>query len=425
MAVKYRTLKNLTETMRNMVYAEKKKDGAFFDAALNGLTYSKKLCQKALTEKNYNAYGEIYDGLTLALADLKVNGEIKELWNLFFELLDYLIKQIEKEENFKKEIVFLPVQAAMWDSLESVWKEFYEDKEHFMTYVVPLPYTNLNRDGSVKERYFEMDKYPSYVPMTYYEDIDLSEMRPKIVFINNPYDDLNYITRVDEKYYSQNLKKYTDNLIYIPYFILPDLVDEEKLEHFVMTGGVVYSDKVIVQSEAMKSHYINILTKKTPWKERSYWENRIMALGSPKIDKVIHSRKEDYELPKEWKKIIEGKKVILYLTSLAYQLNNADKMLDKMRSIFNMFKGRQDVALWWRPHPLMKQSLNSMLPILSEGYLKLEQEYINESIGIYDDTGDLNRAICYSDAYYGDGSSVLTLYSYTDKPYLIENLGIV
>jgi len=46
-------------------------------------------------------------------------------------------------------------------------------------------------------------------------------------------------------------------------------------------------------------------------------------------------------------------------------------------------------------------------------------------IGIYDDTGDLHRAICYSDAYYGDLSSVIVLYKNTGKPIMLENFAIV
>ena len=100
----------------------------------------------------------------------------------------------------------------MWDSLESVWKEAYEDTEHCITYVIPLPYANLNNDNSISEWHLDIKKYPSYVPITYYKDIDLREMRPEIIFINNPYDELNNVTRVDSNYYVNELKKVCDKV---------------------------------------------------------------------------------------------------------------------------------------------------------------------------------------------------------------------
>ena len=38
---------------------------------------------------------------------------------------------------------------------------------------------------------------------------------------------------------------------------------------------------------------------------RGYWEEKILGLGSPKIDKVMATRKEDVEVPEAWQKVIE------------------------------------------------------------------------------------------------------------------------
>lgn len=422
MAIKNRILKNLRA-------AENNNENLLFTEALNNLNVAQNLCQTGLTAENYKTYGEIYDGLILAVQNLINAGNVPELINLSGELLTYLKDLTQNEQNFKREIVFLPVQAAMWDSLESVWKEASEDPEHIITYVIPLPYVNLIFDKKqntyVPDKWhWEKDKFPSYVPCIFFNDIDLKEMQPDVIFINNPYDDRNHITRIDNRFYSSMLKECTDRLIYIPYFVVKEPVTEEEMENVVLQPGVLNSDLVITQSESIREHYINILSKGNP-DCKSMWEKRIIALGSPKIDKIASLKREDYELPKKWQRIIKDKKVILYITSFIPQITNADKMLQKMRYVFNVFKKRKDVALWWRPHPLLKQSIKSKRPDLEKGYLKLEKEYIKENIGVYDDTGELERAICYSDAYYGDMSSVLTLYKYTEKPIMIENFNVV
>ena len=232
---------------------------------------------------------------------------------------------------------------------------------------------------------------------------------------------MNTITSVESRYYSRNLKECADRLIYIPYFVLEEPCSKEGVEHFATTPGVFNADKVIVQSEDIRQLYIDVLVEKSNQPSRKYWEEHILGLGSPKIDKVLTSTREDFELPEEWKKLIEGKKVVLYNTSIAATLTNADKVCDKLRYVFDVFRNRDDVVLWWRPHPLMKPTIHASCPQIEAEYLAIEKEYIEEGFGIYDESPDVHRAICFSDAYYGDGSSVLDLYKVTGKPIMMQN----
>ena len=50
----------------------------------------------------------------------------------------------------RKEAVFLPYKASMWDSLESVWMAADADP-NCDAYVIPIPYYNKNPDGSFRE----------------------------------------------------------------------------------------------------------------------------------------------------------------------------------------------------------------------------------------------------------------------------------
>ena len=95
----------------------------------------------------------------------------------------------------RKEIVFLPYKASMWDSLESVWKAAAED-ETCDAYVIPIPYYDRNPDGSFREMHYEGDQYPAYVPITDYRVYDFEKRRPDAIYIHNPYDDCNYVTSV-------------------------------------------------------------------------------------------------------------------------------------------------------------------------------------------------------------------------------------
>ena len=163
---------------------------------------------------------------------------------------------------------------------------------------------------------------------------------------------------------------------------------------------------------------------------KEYWEAKILGLGSPKVDKVFSTRKENAEAPKEWLKVIEKpdgswKKIIFYNTGLTALLRHEEKMLVKMRDVFRIFKENQDeVALLWRPHPLIKAAIKSMRPRLREEYERIVAEYKKEGWGIYDDTAEMDRAIALCDAYYGDHSSLVRLCKEAGKPVMIQDVEI-
>ncbi len=104
--------------------------------------------------------------------------------------------------------------------------------------------------------------------------------------------------------------------------------------------------------------------------DRKYLESKILGLGSLKFDKVSSTKKEDIEIPEEWLEIIEKsngewKKIIFYNVSVSALLYCDEKMLRKMQDVFRIFKeNKGEVALLWRPHPLIQATIESMRPQL-------------------------------------------------------------
>ncbi len=344
-----------------------------------------------------------------------------------------IVNSLTHDIKVRREVVFLPYKASMWDSLESVWKAADEDPE-CDAYVIPIPYYDKNPDGSFREQHYEGGQYPEYVPVVWYEDYDFEKRRPDMIFIHNPYDDCNIVTSVPPFFYSKNLKNFTDKLVYIPYFILGEIDPQnrqelESIEKFCLVPGVAYADEVIVQSEDMRQAYINVLTEfmSGQGRSRAYWEKKILGLGSPKVDKVLSTRKEDLEIPEEWMEVIRRpdgswKKIIFYNTTVTALLQYNEQYLEKMRDVFRVFyENRDEVALLWRPHPLFGATIESMRPELGETYRGIVESYRRDGWGIYDDTADMDRAVCLSDGYYGDMSSVLQLYRNLNKGTLIQD----
>ena len=357
---------------------------------------------------------------------------------IFAELQEALIfveNSVRDDIKVRTEAVFLPYKASMWDSLESVWKAAEEDP-NCDAYVIPIPYFDKNPDGSFKEVHYEGSEYPDYVKITDYDSYDFEKRRPDMIYIHNPYDECNYVTSVHPFFYSSNLKNFTEKLVYIPYFVLDEVEPEnqetlEKMEHFCVVPGVLNADKVIVQSEAMRQAYINILIREVGESSRKIWEKKILGLGSPKIDKVLCTKKEDLEISEEWLKVIKKsdgnwKKIIFYNTSVTALLQHDEKMLEKMKEVFRFFEGNQEeIALLWRPHPLIKATIESMRPELWLSYQKIVEQYKKEGWGIYDDTADVDRAMIISDAYYCDYSSLVPLYQKLKKNVRLQNIDIL
>ena len=341
---------------------------------------------------------------------------------------------INNDIRITTETVFLPYKASMWDSLESVWRKAYENPDD-ETFVIPIPYYDKNPDGSFREEHYEGDEYPKDVPVTHYQWYDFEKRRPDRIYIHNPYDEANYVTSVHPFFYSKNLKQFTDELIYIPYFVLgePDIENERALkgiEHFITVPAVMNADKVIVQSENMRKAYIKVLVKYAGKDTKEYWKEKISGEGSPKFDRVLRVINEEQEIPEEWKPLLEKpdggkKKIIFYNTGIQALLENDMKMINKIKDALKIFKeNKDDVALLWRPHPLLQATISSMRPYLWEEYSQIVERYRSEHWGIYDDSADMDRAIAISDAYYGDMSSIVELYKKTGKPIMIQNAEI-
>jgi hypothetical protein len=383
------------------------------------LRMADRVCRKNLSAARASDYHEVFEWLRAIVRGTDwVNlprEDQDEARRLMLEILQLEITALRKEREVKKLIIFLPYKASMWDSLESIWRAAAADKARCETHVIPIPYADRNPNGTAAEWHCEANQFPSDVPVCdwrAYPINRLRDMHPDVIFFHNPYDDCNFVTSVDAQYYSRNLKTCTDNLVYVPYFVTGHTI----APHLCQVSGIMNADKVIVENEDIKAAYEQNYPGGNPP------EGKFLALGSPKFDRVLSVKREDFVLPDSWKQIIKGKKIILYLTSLTAALENTEYLCRKLRSVLGYFKEHQnEAALWWRPHPLMEATFKAMRPQYYEEYRAIVEQYKKEAWGIYDDTADLDRAIVCSDAYYGDPSSVVWLYRATGKAVMIED----
>jgi hypothetical protein len=325
----------------------------------------------------------------------------------------------------KIEIAFLSYNASMSDSIESIYLAAKADPD-CDAYWIPIPYFERKSDGSFGTmRHEGADHYSDGIECTDWRQYDIEARHPDAVFTFAPYDSENYVTSVHPVFYCERLRNLTDLLVYIPYFVALGEVQK----HFCIVAGCVFAHKVVLQSEEIRDIYVRAF-KEAYGDGFGKPEDKFVALGSPKFDRVVNTKREDCEVPAEWARIIEGKRVVLYNTSVGAILQYGKQYLKKLRSVLETFCNRDDVVPWWRPHPLSDATFLSMRPDLLEEYQEIVREYRyggNGELaaickGIYDDTPDLHRAIAWSDGYYGDMSSLVALYQVTEKPLLIQDV---
>ena len=158
------------------------------------------------------------------------------------------------------------------------------------------------------------------------------------------------------------------------------------------------------------------------------WRAALMAqLLAPEfpgvdMDRVIRMCAEPGPLPEAWRDRMERRTVYFYNTSINGLLADTPRFLKKMAYVFRCFQGREDACLLWRPHPLLESTLDSLRPELRPVYDKMKRFFIENGIGIYDDTPDITETISHCDVYLGDAAtSVTSLFGMAGKPLFIFN----
>jgi len=347
----------------------------------------------------------------------RINSTVDDNYTLIKELKNQVLKIEDSIRNYIKpdkfEIVFLPYKAAMFDCMESIWLAAKNDPQCDVC-VVPIPFYEKNPDGSLGKMNYEGYQYPDYVEIIDWQQYNIKERCPDAIVTHNIYENSALAASIHPDFDAARLKKYTDLLIYIPYFVNSDDISND---YFVAVKGNISPERI---RKSCISTFNKSKEDEDNQGETEY--SKHASHGSPRYDKIINAKRRDFPLPQEWERLIGGKKVILYNTANSALINNdINKWLDKLTYVLDTFRKCDDVVLWWRPHLLIEAHLRSTL---FDEYKQIVKNYKREDFGIFDNSPDLHRAIVWSDAYYGDGGNLLSLYGVTGKPIMLQNIGV-
>ena len=209
--------------------------------------------------------------------------------NSVAELDDCITKAADEMEKLfdgaKKEILFLPCRASWWDSMKDLFLKNDEDTSCTVS-VIPLPYYFIDNSGNIGETLRDTQEFES-IPelrerLTDFDSYDLEKRHPDAIVIQFPFDGASGAMIIPEMLFSENLLKYTDELIYVPFLdpIPPESQNDvafEAARELVEQPAVFSADTVVVSSEEQRNCYITLLVEMTGEEFRDYWTNKICS----------------------------------------------------------------------------------------------------------------------------------------------------
>ena len=336
---------------------------------------------------------------------------------IFAELapqVDALKANLANLDSHNDDVVFLPYGPDYWKWMEPLWERECADPDSAV-YVLPLPTYDMNLDGTTGALHYDLDAYPEGVVTWSVEDYDLATRRPKRIYFQVPYDGYNPSKSVHPYFYSKELLGYTEELIYVPYFPIADIVDgdekgEYSLEQFVKMPGTVHADRILLGTEWMKTIYKRALMDLCGKDTEEIWEDRIEV--SPEI--LTDDVKE-----------ASGMKSIFYYTDVCPFLAEPEKAIDKLKRNLEIFKESSgDIRLIWHPFNGIDEYMQKKAPDTYEIYKGLVDEFKNEGWGVYDEREDGDAVMDECAAYYGDPSPYVFHAQITGKPVMIADINI-
>ena len=379
------------------------------------------------------------------------------------EMFDDIFKDI----NEKLEVVFLCYMTEHWKSLHTIWESAVADDSVHVT-VIPVPYYLKETDGSTDkdEMIIEDGGYPPEVELTPYDQYDMEAEHPDVIIYQCPYDEYSTAVTVHPYYYVSNLYQFAEKLVFIPPFYTRDIDDADKrirstLRDFICNPGIIYADQIIVQSEGVKRAYEEILSgfvrdelgdrEDEALKVKINAKGKVIACGTAIHDweskgrDLMHFSDKCYtydglettatmydrvrDIPDDWMRSIKKddgsfKKILVYYISGSMIYDHEIPEIKRVGRVIDMMQSHsQDIAILWFADKYAEDILKSRKPKVWDAYAAVMERFKSEEIGIFDETGDADRAAAICAGFYGDAGLLMNKCRNLGKPVMWETPG--
>ena len=207
------------------------------------------------------------------------------------------------------------------------------------------------------------------------------------------------------------------------------------LKHYAASPGVIYADEVIVQSENIKNHYVNVLMNFV--RESLNAQNSNDNISAKAQNDSTNSEIDDKDYYRAlWQSKISvrtnqidnveniNRKRIIYCIGANELSEHGDILINTVTNRFDIFKENKDrIRTTITLYPDDKQQWTNVNPELAEKIFELIDKEVSE--GLFDklklipkETDDTAMEF---DAYYGDSSPLVPAFVMRKKPVMIVN----
>lgn len=313
----------------------------------------------------------------------------------------------------KKKALFIPYKAEYWKRMDSFYEELISDGE-WTAEVMPVPYFYRTFDGKLKDTSTggiidAASDYPDKLTIVDYRSFDANSSYYDMIVFQNPFDEWNSSVSIHPVFFSSNLRKLTNNLVYIPYFVTGDIYkNDEKayknLSYYAISKGVFLADEVILDSEITRQAYIDVLSERMGANTENIWESKIKV----KIDQTKTT-------------VNTGKKKLLVYIGTSELFTDGEMLITKLSECLEEFeRSKQNVSVLWCGDSTVLDNLRSIDARLADRFERLIQRFEISGTGEYH-VDVTEKSVMDCDAFYGTPGYIMNLCVQNNIPVMLVN----
>lgn len=297
----------------------------------------------------------------------------------------------------KRRLAILYQLPESWANVRSVWEAARGDAD-LDVIVVMLPF--IHKDYQWRREVSEAHLNDMGVPFVAWDAFDLDKAGLDAVLYTSPYDE----TR-PEAYRFAKLRQRVRCTAYIPYGLEVGGGEHNYVYQYgqPVTAG---ASAVFVRSEGVREMFV----RHCPNGAR-----HVHVTGHPRMDGLVDLA--HFPVDPALREAIGGRRAVLWNAHFSFD-GDLWSTFDRLAGdILDAFASRPDLALLFRPHPLLWKKLTN-LNILDEAGIAALKDELRERGVVVDERSDHRHAFAASEAMMSDVGSFLMEYLATGKPVL-------
>lgn len=339
------------------------------------------------------------------------------------------------------DVVIVAVYEREIDAVAALVDMLYQyadsKKKVFSVQVIVPDYYAKDYDGSLLEHWNDVEEFSEQYEILGQEQMPIEKLQflhPEIIVSTNGYDQWNENVSVNPSYYSTNLRKCTDCLVYYDTLGGYDFGREDEksfhnLQYRLWCPGVMEADYIVAPSNVLRNRFVeklieahlNVINENDEklFEEREllthYWERIVLSAESILGVKRNDMNKENEVHISGNVPVSKGNRSLLYCISVSALVERGEVALEKIKHNLVILQNNDRIELFVATFPEVSRKIESICPQVIQ---RMNAIFEEQSVRIVH-SSDIN--ISAMDAYYGDGSPHIVKFQSQGKPIMIQN----